>query len=198
MCHVAHCASAASALADEREGCATWHTPLFDLSRLRPRPRRAMHVRSVIAWDRSIITRPARAALLRVRGGGGAAGVVALGLADPDVAEADGVAVLVQLDRALGAAGLVVVAEVLVAGGAEELGLVVDQDAVVEDGGAGFAGDLAAFVPARAFEDDVVGLPLAGRARGVDHGRVLAVHRAGAAVGVGLVLVGVEDLDLVL
>ena len=47
-----------------------------------------------------------------------------------------------------------------------------------------------------AAEGDVVGLPLAGRARGVEQGRVLAVDRPGLAVGVGLGLVGVEHLDL--
>src|SRR5687767_12120533 len=44
--------------------------------------------------------------------------VIRLDLAEPDVAEADRVAVLVQLDGAPGAAGLVVVAEVAVGGGA--------------------------------------------------------------------------------
>ena len=48
-----------------------------------------------------------------------------------------------------------------------------------------------------AVEDDVVGLPLARRARGVDQRRVLAVDRAAPAVGVGRVLIAVEDLDLV-
>ena len=52
-------------------------------------------------------------------------------------------------------------------------------------------------VEVRGLEHDVVGLPLARRTAGVDQGRVLPVHRRRLAVGVGLVLVAVEDLDLV-
>jgi hypothetical protein len=42
-----------------------------------------------------------------------------------------------------------------------------------------------------------VGLPLAGGAAGVDEGDVLLVDSAALAVGVGFVLVGVENLELV-
>ena len=46
-------------------------------------------------------------------------------------------------------------------------------------------------------EDDVVSLPLAGRPRGVDQRRRLAVEAAEGSVGIGRVVERVEDLDLV-
>ena len=55
---------------------------------------------------------------------------------------------------------------------------------------------LAGGVEPGAAEGDVVRLPLAGRARGVEQGRILAVDRAGLAVGVGVGLVRVQHLDL--
>src|SRR6266852_2842870 len=46
-------------------------------------------------------------------------------------------------------------------------------------------------------KNDVVGLPLARRARRVDLRRELAIDGGGLAVGVGFTFVGVEDLDFV-
>jgi hypothetical protein len=50
---------------------------------------------------------------------------------------------------------------------------------------------------AGAAEIDVIGLPVAGRAHGVGERRELAVERRRLAVGVGLVVVEIQDLDLV-
>ena len=60
---------------------------------------------------------------------------------------------------------------------------------------AGF-GELAVLVEAGPAKGDVVGLPLSGRARGVGERRILAVNGPGLAVGVGIGLVGIEDLQL--
>ncbi len=75
--------------------------------------------------------------------------------------------------------------------------IVLDQDAVVEDRHPRRPEQLSVLVEARPVEDDVVGLPLAGLAAGVDERRVLAVERRPSTVGIGLVVVAVEDLDLV-
>lgn len=65
---------------------------------------------------------------------------------EPDVAEAHGVAVVLKAEEAFGPF-------------AGEFHLVVDEDAVVGDGEEDFVG-----CGIRAGEDDVVGLPFAGRA----------------------------------
>ncbi len=67
----------------------------------------------------------------------------------------------------------------------------------MEDGLARLGDELAVAGKAGSGPDDVVGLPMAGRARDIDQRRVLAVDRGGGTVGVGLVLVGVEHLALV-
>src|SRR5712691_10950937 len=46
-------------------------------------------------------------------------------------------------------------------------------------------------------ENDIIRLPLAGRPRGIDERRVLAVNRACLPVGIRVVLIGIEDLQLV-
>ena len=127
--------------------------------------------------------------VLRRRGG-------ALGeLAEPDVAVADGVVVVLERDRP--AAALVLVGEPLEPGGRpERLLVVLHEDAVVEQGDPRRLEELARGVEPGAAEGDVVGLPLAGRPRGVEQGRVLAVDRPRLAVGVGVGPVGVEHLDL--
>ena len=56
---------------------------------------------------------------------------------------------------------------------------------------------LAVLVEAGAAKGDVIRLPLAGRSRGVGERRILAVDGPGLAVGVGIGLVRVEDLQLI-
>ena len=65
-----------------------------------------------------------------------------------------------------------------------KLDIVLDENAVMEDGDTGGAQQFAAGIETRAVEDDVVGLPLARRARGVHEWRILAVNGASLAVGV--------------
>src|SRR5262245_367201 len=85
----------------------------------------------------------------------------------------------------------------IVSGRAEYFRVVLDQDAVVEDGDRRFLLDTAVVAEDRRVVDDVVGLPFAGFAAGVDQRRVLFVNRAGLAVEVGLVIVRIEHLDFV-
>src|SRR5216684_2203445 len=83
------------------------------------------------------------------------------------------------------------------AGRTGQLDIVLDQDAVVERGDASWAKKFSGGIEARAVENDVVGLPLRWRARGVHEGRELAVDRGCLAVGVSFIFVGVEDLHFV-
>ena len=90
-------------------------------------------------------------------------------VADPDIAEAYGVAVVLELDRA--AIAMVLVRPPLEPGGlAEELLIILDENAVVEEGHAGRLGELAVLVEARPAKGDVVRLPLAGRAEALERG----------------------------
>ena len=75
--------------------------------------------------------------------------------------------------------------------------MIVHKYAVVADGKVSGAEQFAFFVKQGAGEDYVVSLPLAGRAAGVDEGRILSVDGGGLAIGVGLVVIGVEDLHLI-
>ncbi len=113
--------------------------------------------------------------------------------ADPDVAVADGVAVVLEDE------GCFFGDPVEFGGGGGfsfDGGMVVDEDAVMEDcEGAG--GRLAIGVGFGGVEDDIVGLPLAGFEAGVYERGFIAVEGAGLTIVVGGILVGVEDLDFV-
>src|SRR6266446_8045829 len=67
----------------------------------------------------------------------------------------------------------------------------------MEGGDAGRAEEFAGGVESRTVKNDVVGLPLRGRTRGVDEGRELAVDGGSLAVGVGLAFVGIENLHFI-
>ena len=56
---------------------------------------------------------------------------------------------------------------------------------------------LAVGVEPRAAKGDVIGLPFAGRARGVGERGILAVNGPGLAVGIGIGLVRIDDLQLI-
>src|SRR5258706_8020317 len=85
----------------------------------------------------------------------------------------------------------------VMAGWPGEFDVVLGEDAVVKDGDVRGASDFAIGIETRAVPDDVVGLPLAWSARGVDQRRILAVDRGGLAIGVSLTVVGIEHLNLV-
>ena len=81
--------------------------------------------------------------------------------------------------------GLVVLWQDSVSGGAVDFLVMMDEDAVVQDG------DISGFFEAAGFEDggeedNIIRLPLAGPAAGVYHRRGLAVNGGGLAVGVEL------------
>src|SRR5262249_35856264 len=114
---------------------------------------------------------------------------------DPDVPVPRGIAVVLEADGALAVVGALL-GDAPVRRGAEDLLLLVGQHAVVEDRDGRGLLHLAVLVVG-GVEDDVVGLPLAGLAGGIDQRRPLAVERGGLAVGIRGILVAVEDLDLV-
>src|SRR5579862_7662613 len=78
---------------------------------------------------------------------------------DPDVAEADGTAVVLEGDGA----GAGFLSPAGGAGGPLDLGVVLDGDAVLENGDAGLLGALAGRVEARRAEEDIERLPLQRR-----------------------------------
>lgn len=79
--------------------------------------------------------------------------------------------------------------DVLVSGRAEDFRVILDQDAVLQRGHRGFLLDSAVVSEDRRVVDDVVRLPFAGFATGVDQRRVLFINRAGLTVEVGLVVI---------
>jgi hypothetical protein len=78
---------------------------------------------------------------------------------DPDIAEAHGVAVVLEFDRAGGFVGGVS-GDGPVLGGSDEGAVILDEDAVVEDGDICGAFEVAVVVEVWGLEDYIVGLPL--------------------------------------
>ena len=122
--------------------------------------------------------------------------VVVAEVADPDVAELDGVFVPLEQDGAFGRMILGVVGGLLMLGGALQVFGGLHDDAVEEDGDLGGSDDFAVFGDG-GFEDDVVALPLTLRGGGVHEGRELAVDGTSLTVGVGDVGVAFSYLDFV-
>ena len=119
---------------------------------------------------------------------------------DPDVAEAHGVTVVLHLQESF-VIVLGVFANRMWAGPARAAGkldVVLDLDAVVDDGKSGASGDFAFFVKDRAVEGDVIGLPLAGFATGIHQRLGTTIQSAALAVGIGDVFIAIEHLDFVL
>src|SRR5262249_44876423 len=109
---------------------------------------------------------------------------------EPEVAEVDRIAVVLQVDRPRLVLLLAAVTRL-----ALELHLVVNGHAVVDDGGHGVGGLLAA-LEAGGVELDVVGLPRQGREADVDRRGRLLVEGAAIVVTAGEAE-AVEDLYLV-
>src|ERR1051326_393953 len=72
--------------------------------------------------------------------------------------------------------------------------VVLNQNAVVEDGHAGWRSNRPRSLESRSGVDNIINLPLAGRKAGVDQRWVLAVDSSGGTIGISLVLVRIEDL----
>ena len=85
-----------------------------------------------------------------------------------------------------------------VTGQSQDLSVVLDQYPILQDGDNPRFQHFAGGVEARGMVDDVVNLPLARFAAGVDERGVLAVNRAGLAVVIRLIVVGIENLYLCL
>ena len=85
----------------------------------------------------------------------------------------------------------------LVRGRAHDGDVILHQYAVVNNCDVRRPAKLAVRFEPRSVKDDVVGLPLAGGARGVHEWRVLPVDRSRLPVRVSDTLVGVEHLDLI-
>jgi hypothetical protein len=74
--------------------------------------------------------------------------------------------------------------------------VILDKDAVVKDSDVGRAGKFAVF-ELGSMEDDVVGLPLSWLAAGINERGILTIDGAGHSVGIGWVLIGIENLNFV-
>lgn len=118
---------------------------------------------------------------------------------NPDVPEQDGVAVILQLQGALVGVGDVVGDGVgpAPAGAAGQFVVVMNEHAVMKDGEGGAFNDLIPFEDGP-MEDNIVGLPFSGFARGIDQGFLAPIERARLAVGIGGVFIGVQDLNFIL
>src|SRR5207249_2160968 len=114
---------------------------------------------------------------------------------DPDVAVTGRVAVVLQFDWAFGTVRGVF-SEDLVTGLAQNLNVVLHQDAIVKDRDVGRRFQFA-LLEAWSDEDRVIALPFARRTRRVDQRGVLTVDGGATAVGIGPVLVTVEHLQFV-
>jgi hypothetical protein len=117
-------------------------------------------------------------------------------LSDPDVPESDRAAVILQRDGKpvrvsfVGGAGFM-------GCGTYQFGIVMHQDVVVEHRHPGRADQLARVIESGSPEYDVVGLPFAGWAAGINQGWVLGVKGCCHAIGVCFVVVTIEHLNLV-
>jgi len=103
---------------------------------------------------------------------------------------------ILELDRA-SLLHVVVVGDLLVPAGPEVILAVVGDHTVMNHSDIGLLEQVSFGVPLGRFEDNVVGLPLTGRAAGVYERRLVTVDGGSLAVGIRLVVVGVQHLDLI-
>ena len=106
-------------------------------------------------------------------------------LDQPDVAESHGVAVVLKLDRAA-ASVLLIRDPPQPVSFAQDLFVVLNHNAVVNDGHPRRLEQRSVTCKPRAAKRDVITLPLAGWSRCVQQRRILPVNRGGLAVGVGV------------
>lgn len=111
---------------------------------------------------------------------------------DPDVAELDGVAVILKVKRAEG--GFLV--EGCGGSGLGDFDIILHEDAVEEHGHAGVGSFVAFLVEAGSSEVDVVGLPAEGREAHVELGFGSPVNASGVSF-VKIGAEGIEDLNFV-
>src|SRR2546426_8204883 len=123
-------------------------------------------------------------------------GVPVVQFADPDVAVASRLIVVLQQQRQFPGMRLVGRAR-HIRGGPGERDIVLHQYPVMQRGDVRGTQQFAGGIKAGPVKNDFVGLPLARRQTGVDQRRILSVNRSGLSVGVGLVLIGIQNLELV-
>ena len=116
---------------------------------------------------------------------------------DPDVAEADDLAVILKPQREGCGVGPIRTAAGWI-GGAEDKGTLLNAHAVEVHGDAGGPNQTAVLGENRSDKLDGVALPFAGRAGRIGAWGMLAINSPGLAVGVGDILIRVEDLNLIL
>jgi len=116
-------------------------------------------------------------------------------LPNPDISEADRVVVVLQFQRQF-ARGLLV-RLVITIRQTDEGDVVLNQHAVMQNRESCRADEFPCWVKSRLVENDVVGLPLAGRPAGIDQGRRIPVDCRGLPIRIGLVLVGIKYLDFI-
>lgn len=120
-------------------------------------------------------------------------------LAEPDIAKADRIVVVLQHDGAFVAVRFVFGDGVRPkpACAALKCDMVLHQDAVVQDGEIRLTCDPAGIIEDRPMEDDIISLPLTGLAAGIHQRNRPAVQRSTLTVRVGFVFIRVEDLDFI-
>src|SRR5262249_33475753 len=112
-------------------------------------------------------------------------GVTRLQFANPDVSEPHRVAVELDVEGGLRAMRLIRRRSV-VGGLAQKCEVVLNDDAIVQDGDVGRRLELLLFVKARSGKKNVVRLPFPRLATGIDEGWPLLVDRTGLPVEIGL------------
>jgi len=79
--------------------------------------------------------------------------------------------------------------------GTGQFHVVLHQNAVIKDGDVGFPRHISFRIEARTVKNDVVGLPNPRRPGSIHQGRMLAINGGGFAIGIGHVIVGIENLN---
>ena len=118
-------------------------------------------------------------------------------VADPDVSKSHRVPMFIQFDGSLGRVRPGIISHSPIRGVPVEILSMMHHDAVVDDGNVRAFDEFAFSIPAGPFEDNVVGLPLSGRFGGVFQRWLLSIHGRHHAVGIGLVLITVQNLDFI-
>lgn len=119
-------------------------------------------------------------------------------LPNPDITVSHRVTVVLQRDRPFVAMRLEVGYSVWTspAGTSLQHDIVMDKHAVMKYDECRLSDDLVIF-ESRPVENDIIRLPLARLSAGVDQRNRPAVERNALAIGIGLVIVGIKNLDLI-
>jgi len=116
--------------------------------------------------------------------------------ADPDVAEANRIAVVLERNGLL--FGMRTIGNAFEpTGGTSELDIILHEDTIVKNCNAGGRPEIVQVAEAGGGVNDIVGLPLARRERGIHKRRILAIDGSSGTIGVGGALIRIENLDFV-